>query len=427
MPGAPLRALVLGVEHPRAIAVLRSLSKGGIEVWALDHRPTAPGFFSRHAHKRQRLSPDPALATDQLESLGRTRGGLLIPTNDHYLVLVTNEFDRLSRLFAITTPPRHILGPVMDRSQSCELARRAGIRVPPFFSPTNEEELEAVLPKLDFACRSYLLKTPVWSLSPADPETGRLTTSAGADPASLSARWREIFSRTGHPPLITELVPGGIDRCIGVSMVVDARHEPVMTYCVRRLRLYTYEIGVRFVHPYELGATVYCESVHDREAIEASHRFVRLAQYRGLLSLEFKRDPADNALTFMKAEPRFIAATGLSTALGLDLPLALYGVFTGQRPDAASLSYEAGVAWVWPSQFLKAVWNDRARRSVRRELGDLFRNARGVRAVAYLSLRDPLPALVDLAGALVGTMRRRGRSANQSMGKPGGLLIHARL
>ena len=44
--------------------------------------------------------------------------------------------------------------------------------------------------------------------------------------------------------------------------------------------------------------------------------------------MEFRRDPRDERLTLIKADPRFVRATSLSTALGRDLPTAVYRVFT---------------------------------------------------------------------------------------------------
>ena len=65
-------------------------------------------------------------------------------------------------------------------------------------------------------------------------------------------------------------------------MVVRRDQVPVVAYCVRRLQLRLYASDSRFVHPYELGANVYCESVHDDEAIEAASRLVQAARSTGL-------------------------------------------------------------------------------------------------------------------------------------------------
>src|SRR4029434_9452330 len=138
---------------------------------------------------------------------------------------------------------------------------------------------------------------------------------------------------TGELAMIVEVVPGRSGRCVGVSMVVGRDQVPVVGYCVRRLQLRLYASDSRFVHPYELGANVYCESVHDDEAIETAARFVQAARFYGAITVEFRRDARDDRLTLIKVQPRVVRATSLSTALGLDVPTALYNLFIGaSRP-----------------------------------------------------------------------------------------------
>ena len=179
-------------------------------------------------------------------------------------------------------------------------------------------------------------------------------------------------------------------------MVVDREQVPVVAYCVRRLQLRLYASDSRFVHPYELGANVYCESVRDDEALEAATRFVRTARFYGAITVEFRRDARDEGLTLIKADPRVVRATSLSTALGLDVPAALYDVFTGAaRPAAAG--YPERVAWMWPTWYLQTVGQNRRRASLARQLWAVARNVHRIRAFAYLSVRDPRPALADVA------------------------------
>ena len=106
----------------------------------------------------------------------------------------------------------------------------------------------------------------------------------------------------------------------------------------------------------------------------------------------------------LKADPRFVRATSLSTALGLDLPTALYRLFV-ERGDGGAVSastgaarpaYREGVAWLWATMYLENFWDNRDNRAVRRELLTLVRNVRRVKALAHVSLRDPLPGVMHV-------------------------------
>ncbi len=388
------RAIVLGLDHPRSVAAVHSLARAGVPVIGVDHERDAVGFASRRLASKFLISREPEEALAFLESLGRNGGGVLMPTNDHYNILVSKNLDRLSERFSLTTPPWETLLSLMDISRCYAMARELGIRTPAFFKPETEEDLASVLSGLDLERHEYLLKTMPGSV-PANAAKGRNTRVAGMDRETIERECREIFSRAGEFPAIAEVLGGTADRCIGVCMMVDRDHEAVLSYVIRRLRLHTYTKGGRFVHPYEMGANVYCQTIHDEEAEEAAKRLVRRARYSGPMAMEFRRDPADESLVLIKADPRFVRATNLSGAIGMDLPLAVYRAGAG-LPVAPGRSYPDGVGWVWLTAYLTTLWENRGDRSLRQELFSLARNLRGVKAVAYLDPRDPWPFLVSL-------------------------------
>jgi len=277
------------------------------------------------------------------------------------------------------------------------IAREVGVETPTFYKPEDEAALRALVPTLDLGRREYLLKT-VPGTVPAEARNGRYTKIASADAATFEAESREIAARLGEFPLIAEVVPGDATNCIGVCMLVDHSQTPVIAYAMKRLRLFTYSRG-GFVHPYELGANVYCESVHDDEAIDAATRLVRATGYVGVITIEFRRDPRTGRLMVLKADPRFVRATSLSTALGLDLPTALYRLFAqggagSVITGAARPTYREGVAWLWATMYLENFWDNRDNPRVRRELLTLVRNVRRVKSLAHVSLRDPLPGVM---------------------------------
>jgi predicted ATP-grasp superfamily ATP-dependent carboligase len=390
------RALVLGVEHPRGVAVVRSLGRRGIRVVGVERDPNARGLGSRYLQQIVMVGDGDAGTLAALEAQPAAPGDLLIPTNDHFLSLVSRHWTRLARRFTLTVPPWDVLEPLMDKPSCYRLAREAGLRTPRAIVPGDAGELDAAVAALDLGRQRYILSVRMPGDVPADSVTGRMTTVAGEHAEAVRARCLAIAARTGEMPMIVEVVPGRSDRCVGVSMVVDREQVPVVAYCVRRLQLRLYASDSRFVHPYELGANVYCESVRDDEALEAATRFVRAARFYGAITVEFRRDARDEGLTLIKADPRVVRATSLSSALGLDVPTALYDVFAGAgRPPAAG--YPERVAWMWPTWYLQTVGQNRRGASLARQLWAVARNAHRIRAFAYLSVRDPRPALADVA------------------------------
>jgi predicted ATP-grasp superfamily ATP-dependent carboligase len=387
-------AIVLGASHPSALAVIRSLGRAGIPVIAVDHDPHAVGFRSRYVGRRHLVGSgaDDALAC--LEALGHEGGGLVVATNDHFLALVARHRARLPSTLVSTAPPWEVLGQILLKPASYARARDLGLRTPRTYTFDDPASLEKTLASLDVERHEYLLSLVDLSLpGPADVRTGRSMKTTGPDRAVIRRDCLDVLARTGRLPMLMEVIPGADEAATGVVMVVDQQHEPVLAYCLRRLPFQLTRDAGRFIHPYDLGWNVRCEAIHDEEAVRAATALVRHVGYVGVVVVEFRRDARDGGLVFVKLDPRVDRATSISTALGLDVPRALYTVFIeDRRPEPRP--YSAGIRWVWLSWYLTTVWNNRARISVVHELAGLLRPR--VRAWAFLSARDPLPFAIDM-------------------------------
>lgn len=384
--------------------MVRSLARDGVRVDVADNYQPATALWrgSRHISDRHLLPEDEAAALNALLELGARQGGVLIPTNDVYLYLVSRHHDELSGVFTVAAPPWNILEPLVNKVGAADVARRAGLETPEYFWPQDAAELEATIAKLDFANKAYVLKIRLYDNGAADAETLRRVALGGVDAGALRANCEDVRERTGEYPLIEEVVAGGPDRCIGVTMVVGTDHKPVFSYCVRRMQLQLYAQG-SFKHPYALGANAYCESVEDREAQDLAERFVREARYVGAVTVELKRDSRDDRLKFIKADTRVVRATRLSTALGMDVPVASFDVYGGaNRARDYPVEYKAGVGWIWLEAYLYSIWKNRRALSVGAELWRLVRRLPRVGAWAYFDWRDPLPSVL-----LVCTVLRR--------------------
>lgn len=387
------RAIVLDVGHPRAVAVMRSLARAGVEVYGIDHRPTATGFYSKYLSQRFLLDRD----RDYKSELSRVleviaadgRGGILIPTADSANVFVAQNRVRLSQSFIVFSAPWSVLELTMDRAACYAVAAELGIATPENYVPKNREELDHLLLRLDFERGDYVLKTRVWDV-PADVVRRRYTLVPEQNPVSFRQSWDEIAARSAVPPTIERIVPGDSDDCVGVSLVLNDDLEPVVAYCIRRLRMYTYKLGGRYQHPYRMGANVYCESIHDDEALEAALTLVRRIGYVGAITVEFRRDPETRVLTLIKFDPRVIRSLSLSANLGMDVPTALYRTFAlGEKVEPCN--YPDGVRWMWVSQYIAALRQHQKMRTLLAESLRLLANLTQVRAFGYLSFRDPLP------------------------------------
>ncbi len=398
------RAIVAGTELPRAIGVIRSLGRAGVEVLAFDHRPRMPGVASRYVSRavvedHNALRPEGAprdwhfsdeRALASLEALGREGGGVLIATNDDYLRLFSQHHAHLSQWFSVANPPWEILGPLMEKIPSYAVAREAGLDVPETLRPKDEAELRELVAGLDLARQHYLLRLDVWASGPADVATGAFTLPGGETREGLISRALEIFGRTGSMPILQEVVRGDVDSSIGVAMVVAPDGRLLVAYEIRRLGLYAYSRGGGFDHPYALGANVYAESAHDPEARRLAEQVIAHSGYSGAVTVEFRRDERTGRLRFIKTDCRAANAVSLGAALGMDAPLALYRAFSGEdTSDLAPQPYRDGVGWLWVDRYLRTIRENTA--GATRPVLTLLRRAHRLRAFGFESLEDRAP------------------------------------
>jgi predicted ATP-grasp superfamily ATP-dependent carboligase len=379
----------MGLGHPRQTAFVRSLAKTGVPVHAL-HIENNFYVSSRKLTRFHHIDNDPEQQLHTLENIGRELGrAILFPLNDDYVALVSRHRDRLSKYFIVTVPDWEIVKTVFDRQACYAKAASVGIKIPPHWVPESAAEMQQVVAALEIEKSDYIIKTRSILSAPANETATRLTKPAPKNRGDLEAACEDLKRRTGVYPMIQQVVPGGADAAIGVTMLISPQGEIVMTYCVRRLRLASYKIDAGYVHPYELGSVVWCETTHDDEAADAAREVVRTFGYTGQLTVEFRRDSRNGELYLMKLEPRSVRAASLSTAIGMDIPTNLYKLFTGEAVNVPA-EYPDGVGWLWvlaygQSMYYNAHYN-------RRDILRVLRGSRRIKAFGE-DFTDPLPLL----------------------------------
>ncbi|MBI5320507.1 hypothetical protein [Bradyrhizobium sp.] len=379
-------AVVLGLGHPRQTAYVKSLAKFGVPVHAM-HSERSIYVASRRLTRFHLLDRDAQSQLADIESLGKRLGrGFLVPTNDDNVALVSQNLERLSKNFLIPLPGWEAIGEIFDRAKCYAKASAAGIAVPQYWMPTSDAGMKEAVGALEPHKSDYIIKTPSILSAPANEAAIRLTKAAPKQHRDILASCEELKRRTGEYPMIQQVVPGAADSAIGVTMIVSRKGDIVLTYCVRRLRLASYRIDAGYVHPYELGSVVWCETTHDDEAVEAARELVRAFRYYGQITVEFRRDARDGSLHLMKVEPRPVRATSLSSAIGMDIPTILYRVFLGESVEVPK-EYPDGVGWLWTMAYGQSLFHNPHHN--RRDLLRVLRSSNRIRAFAE-DFADPM-------------------------------------
>lgn len=192
--------------------------------------------------------------------------------------------------------------------------------------------------------------------------------------------------------LLQEVVPGGDAEVYISGSCHDAQSRPLGLFTGRKLRQ----------HPRGFGVTRLGESRWSSELADLTLRLLAQAGYQGVSDVEFKRNPRDGRFKLMEINARQGLWSPLATASGVNLSYIAHRDAIG-RPCSVSRQRD-GVRW---TDILRD-GPDSLRELRHRELGLLewLGPLTGVRADAFLSLRDPQPALSEIGRLGVRLLKR---------------------
>ena len=363
-----MRALVTDVHLRTAVAGIRALGRGGVEVVALGSRPGAAGGRSRYASTRV-TGPDAVEDPDGFRAavvrLAELHGpAVLYPCQEASLDGVLDAAES-SDAVRLPWPGRGPLAALRDKSALPEAARAAGLATPAVHHAGPAASLDAnAIPYPSLAkpaAPGGALARPVTLGSPAD---------ARALPAA-----DVIVQELGHEPLSA------------VVALVAPDGELVASMQQQALRTWPPGAG-----PSALAVTVPPDPV----LIEGCHALLRAAGYWGLAELQFVSTGRGPAL--IDVNTRFYGSLPLALRAGINFPAAWHALAQGDRPVVPA-GYRTGVGFRW----LEADLSEAARGRV----GALSPAGPRPRAGAFWAADDPVPAALLAADAIRVRVGRR--------------------
>jgi len=374
----PPAAVVLGAA-PNGLSFARSIGRRGVPVLLLDGPKPESGLRTRYALAA--LLPDPVdeekrwlEILDAIGAAARARP-VLIPTGDAHVLLVSRNRARLERGFRFVLPAPEILEQLPDKRAQYGLAEKHGIPVPRTVYPSTEGEAERAGSEVGYPC---IVKPHVGHLWRRRKE--KKLEQVG-DAEALLRIFREA-SGIGQSVMIQEIIPGGDDTLYGLLAYYDRASRPLCLLTKRKLRQY----------PVGYGDGSFQVTLRVPEVRDLGDRFFRALGYRGLGSVEFKKDARTGEYKLIEINPRSVSGQGMTTAAGMDIPYLAYLDIGEVRKVEATESFREHVYFVNERWDLLSFLENRRRGSLtlRSWIGSFL--GRKV-ACAWFSWRDPLPAL----------------------------------
>ena len=327
-----MAVLVTDGDQRSTLAVVRSLGRAGVEVYAGESTATSLAGSSRYCAGRIQY-PSPLENTTGFldflrEHLSTGRYHLLLPMTDVTVQLVAAARGSLPSTVIVPSPGQQEIAAVQDKWSVLERAETLGIACPQTRRLREGEKIEDFAPGLQYP---VVIKPRVSRLH----REGRWVQGSiryALDPASLIAQYHQ--AHTAIPfPLIQERLEG---EGRGVFLLIW-NGELKAAFCHRRLR----------EKPPWGGVSAYCESLPlDRKLVDQSFALLKEIGWQGVAMVEYKVDRRDSRPKLIEVNGRFWGSLQLAIDAGIDFPCLLYDCATG-RNVLPQFGYQAGVKSRW--------------------------------------------------------------------------------
>ena len=347
------------------LGILRSLSGRGIEMHAVTTtRWCAPGL-SRLARVHVLPELDGRVLVDGLKALARRLGrpAVLMLGGDRQVDVVNDHRAELEDAFLFTLPPADQLRLLANKASFQQFAQDNDLPVPRTAVVKRRGDLLAALRELALPL----------VLKPADKLqvlSGRAERAVRVDTvAEAEAVGTRMLAGCGCL-VAQEWIAGGDDDIYFALFVCDRDSRVLAMFSGRKL----------VCDPPDVGSTGICVGAGERaEAVaREAERFIRVAGYRGIGSVEFKRDRRTGR--FVIVEPT-IGRTDwqeeIATHCGVNLPLQSYLAECRLPPEP---SHGVAVPQAWSASLFHRPPRETLPRGARVRDG-------------YWRWHDPMPAL----------------------------------
>ena len=319
-------------EQRSTLAVVRSLGRAGIPVTVGCSRPSSLAGSSRYCAKRI-VYPSPSNAREEFEDFLRKemefgKYHLLLPMTDLVTRIVAGQRDTLSPFTCLPMPAEDRLIQAQDKRCALKLAEQVSLPRPVTYMLNPEDRIEDVARHVRFP----VVIKPRFSKFSQGAEWVSGDVEYARDAEELTQKYRQSHSRIPFP-LVQEKIEG---EGMGVFLLLwDG--ELKAAFCHRRLR----------EKPPWGGPSVYRESIPlDPELLRKSLAFLEAIGWQGPAMLEFKVDKHDSQPKLMEVNARFWGSLQLAIDAGIDFPLILYRLATGEQVTP-QLEYRIGVKSRW--------------------------------------------------------------------------------
>ena len=368
------------------LSYLRSLCRKDIPVLCMDHNP---GYASKSRlgnfillDKNDTDDIPGEADADRIFSLLKHHGitAVVFGSADEWQVYISRRGNSEKSNFISLAPGLETMAAIVDKQAQYELASGAGINVPKFANAA--EVFSGNVKWTDFPA---IIK-PRWAHIGRGAIGGKALRVETLE--LLHESLNDLMKEAKVEDYLVQKVISGADRSLFAYLgCYDAEGHEFAFLVKQKLRQY----------PPFLGDGSYDMTCNDEPIAQAGRKLLNALNYRGLVGIEFKREPDSKDFGLIEINPRTVSTNQLATTAGIDFPWIAYQLALHKAdPDkykkpTPSKGYRSGVAHVNEERdFLTFL-----ERRKKNELGffEWFASVIRAESFALWDIKDPLPFL----------------------------------
>lgn len=325
---APLPAVVLACRGaPGAdLNLVRALGRDGVPVIVVGEYPFPPSGYSRHCIEficARDFTQHPRRLLKVLREL-RMRHGQALPVfasaDPDLRVMAELHAELVGTALWLSSSP-DMIARLQDQRRFAELALQHDLPVPALHAPRTLEEVEALGRTLAYPVVVKPARAGCWHRPGIDPALSRCRAVQVEDAQALMRLCCQLAPH-GLELVIQDRVPGDVDQQWTVHACIARGGTPVALATTRTLRNW----------PADFGPACHLETVA-MPALEAEARaMLQRLKLRGMVSMNFRRDPHTGRMWLLEINPRASGASLLLARAGLNLPARVHREVCGRPP-----------------------------------------------------------------------------------------------
>jgi predicted ATP-grasp superfamily ATP-dependent carboligase len=377
------------------LGVLRAFSRQGIPAYVHGAGLADP---IRHSRWYRALpgtddrAPAHAPSVAMLEQMlaeSKLRGAFLCACSDDWMRVVAAYAERSSTPFVSLAPTRVTLEILQNKGNLAALLQALSIPMPNTLPIDSSADIVELPPSPD---TFYFLK-------PRDSQGflarfGRKGIRVGN--ADEARRWVDVIAAANMSVVLQEYIPGAASEHFFIDGYVDSGGTIRGLFARRRERIYPPDFG-------NSTSMVTVSLANVAPALDSVRRLLEAAEYRGIFSVEFKRDPRDGAFKLLEINSRPWWFVDFTVRCGVDVCRMAYDDAQGvEVPTVESYPVDTTCIFPYYDFFTIRTLVAAGLMSWRRWVGEV---AKARQPVACLE--DPMPAIVATSRILGKALRNR--------------------